>query len=82
MLLSLLVPFAVHGIYSFSYIDGGKVLRFVYYVTVILLYAICFIITHTLSRRDNRNEVVADALIKKAHPGASVNDRGEGRGRV
>ena len=79
--LSLLVPVAVHGIYGFADIDGGKQLRFIYYVTVILLWALCFVITRALSKRDDKNEMIAKALIRKAHPGENgafdTDDRSE-----
>lgn len=65
---SLIIPTFVRGIYAYTLLDDSINVRFFYYVTIVLLYAFCFITVYRVSKRDERKVVIADNMIKKLHP--------------
>ena len=78
-ILSLAAPVAIHAVYTFTEISGENDARLAYYLTVMALYAVCFAVTHAVSRRDGKNTVIADAIVSRAHPGinAGTEDKAE-----
>ena len=50
-----------------------------YYFTVIALYAVCFVITGAVSRRDSKSLAVADAIVRRVHGKTAEEDGGEGQ---
>ena len=67
IILSAAVPALVHGISTFAEINGSRHFRFAYFVLAIILYAVCFVITHAVSRRDKSDTETADAILRRVH---------------
>ncbi len=67
IILSAAAPVFIHGISAFSETVGTRSFRFAYFVIAVLLYAVCFAITGAVSRRDDTDEAISDAILRRAH---------------
>lgn len=72
LLLSFVTPLLLHTVSSFSSSRNVYFLapwtQTLYYILLAVIYVICFIAAFTMSKRDNENETVVSAILKKRHP--------------
>ena len=77
--LSFAVPFLAHGIFTFTRISGDGKVMIAYYFTVVALYAVCFVITGIVSRRDSKSLVIAEAIVRRVHGRCASEEGGDGK---
>ncbi len=65
--LGIIIPIFVHGLCSMTELSNSRDLRFVYFCIVVFLYAACFLIVQTVSKRDAKNEKIAETIVQRAH---------------
>lgn len=68
LVLSLLLPIAVHGFYSFTELFGSEAVTALYYAFIIILFAVCFVYLRWLSAVDRVDDEVAFGLLGVKYP--------------
>ena len=68
LVLSLLLPIAVHGFYSFAEFFGSEAVTSVYYAFILLVFAACFVYLRWLSAVDRVDDEVAFGLLGAKYP--------------
>jgi len=77
LVFSFVTPMMIHGIYSFTSLIDTREIKMAYFITVIVMYATCFIITGVISKRDEKNTVIADAVLMRKHGIAFTHTNGD-----
>lgn len=65
---AILMPIAVHGVYSLVSMIQTSASRVSFYIFLAILYIGCFAAAYKLSKADEENETTVDRLIAKKHP--------------
>ena len=68
LIMSYLLPIFVHGIYSYTSSFNTKVMNILFYVFLVVLYAICFVSVNVLSGEDASMEQIAKKWLERKHP--------------
>ena len=68
LVLSLLLPIAVHGFYSFTELFGSEAVTALYYAFILILFAVCFVYLRWLSAVDRVDDEVAFGLLGVKYP--------------
>ena len=68
LVLSLLLPIAVHGFYSFAEFFDSEAVTSVYYAFILLVFAACFVYLRWLSAVDRVDDEVAFGLLGAKYP--------------
>lgn len=66
--ISFVLPFFVHGCYSFLRFFTSDVMTIIFYVFIVVLYILCFVGVHFLSKADSEDDRVAYRLLHKKYP--------------
>ncbi len=74
LILGICVPVLIHGFSSFADMLEVDELTVCNYIMVAVLYAVCFFVTHYLSKKDAQSGKLADAIIAAKHPEFNLED--------
>ena len=68
LFVSLALPIAVHGFYSFTELFDSETVTAAYYAAILILFAICFVYLRWLSAVDRVDDEVAFGLLGVKYP--------------
>ena len=67
LVLSLIIPTIMHGVFSYIQSSNDAVGKVIFYVLLAVVYIVCFVITKSLSQRDTVDTQAAEKIIKAVH---------------
>ena len=68
LILTFLLPFAVHGFYAFGEFFGGALLRYLFYALLLIPFVLSFVVLHRLSKADSVDDEIAFRFLIKRYP--------------
>ncbi len=68
LVLSLVLPILIHGVFSFAGYYNSEILNMIYYIFNGILFVGCFIGITKMSRTDAENNTYVDRILKKKYP--------------
>ncbi len=74
LVISLAAPILLHGIYRFIASIHNKTVTMIFYILVVVLYALCFFGVNRISRHDGTADKVSNYILTRRHPELGGND--------
>lgn len=74
LVLALVCPVLVHGIYSFIRYFTSDILEDAFYILIAVMYILCLVAVNKISEGDSHEDSVARRIIKRRHPEIAETD--------